>query len=67
MAILTFLFVPMPRLVHELRSGEEYWALERDLCGALASNGKVVVVVLIYFYLFHIGTPCAIADPNYFV
>ncbi|KAE8637227.1 hypothetical protein CSA_021622 [Cucumis sativus] len=28
------------RLVHELRSGEEYWALERDLCGALASNGR---------------------------
>ncbi|XP_031745684.1 uncharacterized protein LOC101211687 [Cucumis sativus] len=31
------------RLVHELRSGEEYWALERDLCGALASNGKVSI------------------------
>lgn len=31
------------RLVHELRSGEEYWALERGLCGALASKGKVSI------------------------
>ncbi|XP_022929265.1 uncharacterized protein LOC111435894 isoform X3 [Cucurbita moschata] len=31
------------RLIHELRSGEEYWALERHLCGALASKGKVSV------------------------
>ncbi|KAG6577292.1 hypothetical protein SDJN03_24866, partial [Cucurbita argyrosperma subsp. sororia] len=31
------------RLIHELRSGEEYWALERHLCSALASKGKVSV------------------------
>ncbi|XP_022984298.1 uncharacterized protein LOC111482641 isoform X1 [Cucurbita maxima] len=31
------------RLIHELRTGEEYWALERHLCGALASKGKVSV------------------------
>ncbi|XP_022136921.1 uncharacterized protein LOC111008497 isoform X2 [Momordica charantia] len=31
------------RLIHELRCGKEYWALERDLCGALLSEGKVSV------------------------
>ncbi|KZV51340.1 hypothetical protein F511_12035, partial [Dorcoceras hygrometricum] len=31
------------RIKEELRCGEEYWALERKLCGALVSNKKISI------------------------